>query len=695
MTDFTTGHRVQGAPTCGAGSLALYASTIFLSAFLLFQVQPIIAKSILPWFGGSAAVWTTCMLFFQVLLLLGYLYAFALGQIRRPAVQALVHGLLLLAALGNLPLQPNPAWKPAPGQDPALQILGLLASSVGLPYFVLATTGALVQAWFVREDRGAIPYRLFALSNLGSMLALLSYPVLVEPFAAGRTQRLGWSAGFALFAALCGTLAWRSRRLPTHAPDDAGDAAAGDRRPGRWLLWTALAACPSALLLAVTSQLTENVAPMPFLWLLPLSLYLLTFILCFEREGWYRRWLFMPLLAAGLAAAAIFLGGARTGFRIQILAFSAALFAASMVCHGELARLKPDPLHLTSFYLCLSLGGALGGVFVGFLAPVLFVARHEMPIGLGTAWLLALLLLGRDLWRRGGRRRIALGYTAFALSMAVLLAALVWRGVEQAREARVRLRNFYGVLRVTDSGEGQDAVRTLVHGGIDHGEQFLDPSRRRWATSYYGSGSGVGLAIELGRAAGPQRVGVIGLGAGTLAAYGRKGDAYRFYEINPLILQLARTEFSFLSDSEASVEVVMGDARRSLEAEAPQGFDVLAVDAFSGDSIPVHLLTGEAFAQYFRHLGPRGLLAVHVSNRYLDLAPLVRLAARAAGRASRLVTDEGDEDRSTSSSDWVLVGGAGSALASGPLKEASREVPSSRAVEPWTDDFSNLYRILK
>jgi SAM-dependent methyltransferase len=659
MDDSAPGHRARAAPAAGAALLAAYAATIFLSSFLLFQVQPIVAKIILPWFGGSAAVWTTCMLFFQVLLLLGYLYAFALGHIRRPAVQAVVHGLLLAATLRVLPLHPDPVWKPLHGEDPTLQILGLLTTSVGLPYFLLATSGPLLQAWYVREGRAVVPYRLFALSNLGSMLALLGYPVLVEPLAPTRSQRLGWSAGFLLFLALCGALAWRSRRHPAPSLESAVDAAPVNPRPALWLLWTALAACPSVLLLAVTSHLTEDVAPAPFLWLVPLSLYLLSFILTFEREGWYRRWLFVPLMGAGLGAMAILLETGHAGrLSIQVAAFSAALFAASMVCHGELARLKPHPRHLTSFYLCLSLGGALGGIFVGLAAPRLFAARHELPIGMAAAWLLTLVLLGRDLGRKWGRSRLAVVFAALGLSMVGLGGLLTWRAMDEARDSRVRARNFYGALRVRESGEDEDAVRTLLHGSISHGEQYLEPSRRRWITSYYAPVSGVGLAIEQSRGEGPQKVGVVGLGAGTLAAYGRKGDAYRFYEINPLILRLARTEFTFLSDCEAEVEVVMGDARLSLEGEAPQGFDVLAVDAFSGDSIPIHLLTREAFAQYFRHLRPGGLLAVHVSNRYLDLAPVVALASRVAGRAARIVVNEEDEDMGVSSSDWVLVGRA-------------------------------------
>lgn len=679
------------APVSGAGPLPLYAAAIFLGAFLLFQVQPIVAKVILPWFGGSAAVWTTCMLFFQVVLLLGYLYAWALGRIRSPGAQAAVHGLLIVATLPFLPLAPGAGHRPLSGEDPTLRILELLATAVGAPYFLLATTGPLLQSWYVREGRGGVPYRLFALSNLGSLLALLGYPVLLEPLATTRWQRLGWSAAFVGFLGLSAVLAWRSRRHPAPALDAAGEG------PSHPWLWTALAACPAALLLAVTTHLTEEVAPVPLLWVLPLALYLASFVVTFEREGWYRRWLFAPLLAAGLGVM-VFLLGKGHGIRlwVQVALFSGALFVACVVCHGELARLKPHPRRLTAFYLLVALGGVLGGAFVGLCAPWLFSARYELPAAMVAAWLLALLAMGRDLRHRVGRWLGTAALAAASLSLAGLAGLLLWRGVEEAREARVRTRNFYGALSVKDEGEGEERVRTLLHGRISHGKQFRDPARRPWITSYYSTESGVGLAILETRGQGRQRVGVIGLGAGTLAAYGREGDRYRFYEINPLVLRLARTEFTFLADSPAQVEVVLGDARLSLEREEPQGFDVLAVDAFSGDAIPVHLLTREAIALYLGHLRAGGLLAVHVSNRYLDLAPMVALAAREADRQARLVENEDDDDRSVLSADWVLVGGVDSPLGREPLCcQASEEIPAIPGLAPWTDDFSNLYRILK
>ncbi len=628
-----------------AGERFLYASTICLSAFLLFAIQPVIAKVILPWFGGTGAVWTACMLFFQVALLAGYAYACWSVRWLGPKAQAALHVALLGASLLLLPVTPRESWKPAGSEEPALRILALLAATIGLPYFLLSTTGPLLQAWYARSDRGAAPYRLFALSNLGAMLALASYPVAVEPLLATRQQTRWWSAAYAGFVLLCGLAALHSGRPGLEDPTEAGE-------PPSWnlqLLWVALAACASTLLLAVTNHLSKNVAPIPFLWVLPLGLYLLSFILCFEGRGWYRRDWFLRLLLAAFAALSYGLSEygetARLGVVISI--FAAALFVCCMVCHGELAALKPHPRYLTSFYLMVSLGGALGGAFVGLVAPHFFRGRYELPIGMaGCAFLPALVLyrraapaapsaragFGRQPGPSGAGRDAEARWAAAGLGAALLLYLAIQ--IRSARgDARVLVRNFYGVLRVSDSGP----TRVLSHGVVNHGEQFMQPELRRQPTAYYGPQSGGGLALLDGGRPWPQRVGVIGLGAGVLAAYGRSGDYYRFYEINPLVIELASSEFSFLRDCPARVETIPGDGRLSLEREPDQQFDVLVLDAFSGDSVPVHLLTQEAFVLYFRHLKKGGVLAVHASSTYLDLAPVVDLAARELGRPARLV----------------------------------------------------------
>jgi len=670
--------------------MILYAATIFLSAFLLFQVQPLIAKIILPWFGGTAAVWTVCMLFFQVLLLAGYVYAHGCVRLRAPAQRVVHIGLLALAA-ATLPLGASAAWKPAGGEDPAWRILGLLAASVGLPYFALSTTGPLVQTWYARSRERAAPYRLFALSNLGSMLALVSYPLLVEPaLALGRQTQL-WSAGFLAFAILCAALAWRSPGSE-HAPAAEESAPPG---PGLRFLWAGLACCASVLLLAFTGYMSLNIAAIPLLWVLPLALYLLSFVLCFEASGWYRRWLFLPLLGAGLAAVCASLSRSNPSIWTLIPLYSATLFAACMVCHGELARSKPPARHLTGFYLMVALGGALGGGVVGLVAPNAFDDLYELPLGMVALCLFVFAALYRDrtsfLHGRWGRAtQFALVASVFALGTVL---AYLYR--DSRSDARVTARNFYGVLHVRDSGEGTDEMRTLSHGTIIHGKQFLFPERRDWPTTYYGRESGVGLAILSAESRGPVRVGVVGLGAGTLAVYGRRGDVFRFYDINPKVLELARTEFTFLEDSRAKIEVALGDARLSLEREPGEGFDVLALDAFSSDAIPVHLLTVEAFGLYLRHLKPDGVLAVHISNRYLDLAPVVREAARHYSLEARQVVNGNDDDAGVYQSDWILLSRSPAAFEREPLKDTGEEIEDGRRVGLWTDDYSNLYRILK
>src|SRR5437016_678615 len=642
--------------------MLLYACTIFLSAFLLFQVQPLIAKMILPWFGGSAAVWTACVLFFQLLLLLGYLYAHWTIRYLRPKIQPILHGALLAVSMLMLPAIPNPAWKPTGGEDPTLRIFGLLAATIGLPYFLLSTTGPLVQAWFVRERRkpGTTPYRLYALSNLGSMLALLSYPVLVEPYFATQMQGYGWSAGYVAFVLFCGFTA--ARQVRKQAASQPSDEQA-TRLPHATLLltWVLLAACASTLLLAVTNHLSQNVAAIPFLWVLPLALYLLSFILCFDGDGWYRRSVFLGLFAVsvGSMAYALFTDTENLPLKVALPLFSAGMFVCCMVCHGELARLKPDPRHLTSFYLMVSLGGALGGLFVAVGAPRLFHTFAELPLTLVVCSALTTLVLWA--WPGEWKFKTLLMITRIAMAaFTIALAAYLgyWKHSDDKR-FELSVRNFYGVLRVYDlpDNEEQTGVRELNHGTINHGTQILEAARRRTATSYYGPSSGIGRAIRYLDKSPSVRIGVIGLGAGVTAAYCRPGDVFRSYEINPLDLGIASTWFTFLKDCQADRDVLMGDARLTMERQPNQQFDLIAVDAFSSDAIPVHLLTREAFVLYFRHLKPNGILAVHVSNRYLNLTPVVSRNAQDVSKAAILIDDcdQQIEYDYLTSSDWVLV----------------------------------------
>jgi hypothetical protein len=674
----------------------LFAVTIFLSAFLLFEVQPMVGKIILPWFGGSAAVWTTCILFFQLLLLGGYIYADLTSRLLPPRAQGMLHAALLLLALFTLPLNPSSEFAQVGDGNPEWRIALVLGLSVGLPYFLLSTTGPLLQAWYARGGKQALPYRMYALSNLGSMLALLSYPFLVEPNFMLGMQTRGWSWGFGAFAVLCAALSLRNVQFRAQIATTEVEPPAVPPTKATAALWAALAACASVLLLAVTSHLTQNIAPIPFLWVLPLGLYLLSFILCFEGTRWYSRGPYVLALAIciGLVCLAVLEGPSHPEIWRLISLYSITMFFACMVCHGELAALKPHPRYLTRFYLMLSLGGALGGTFVALIAPHVFRDTLELPIGIVAVIAVFLVVLYRDphspMYRGKGWPRWAL---AFALLLAV--AGMLGMGyVESARDAKVMLRNFYGWLKVEDSGSGTSAERTLTHGTITHGMQYLAPERARWPTTYYGRNSGAGLAVsELGTT-GYVKVGVVGLGTGTFAAYGRKGDTFRFYDINPQVLVLATAEFTYLRDCEAKVDVVLGDARLSMAGEPSQQFDLLVLDAFSSDAIPVHLLTREAFALYFGHLSPRGVLAVHISNRYLDLKPVVKQAAQFFGREARLVDSEGIDYIGVYSSDWILVAQDPKIFESESLK-LSAEKFETRPIRMWTDDFSDLYQILK
>ena len=687
--------------------MILYALTILVSAFLLFQVQPVIAKIILPWFGGSAAVWTTCLLFFQMVLLLGYLYSHAVIRYVKPRAQMLPHAALLVVSLLNLPIYPSVAWKPVGAADPTLQILGLLAAAIGLPYFLLSTTGPLLQAWYSRRFHGAMPYRLYALSNAGSMLALISYPVFFEPAFTTHQQSGMWSWSYGLFVALCAFTAFISYQaaagtLPRPEADaDLAPQAAAPPTGKTYLMWLLLPAVASVLLLAITNHLSQNVAAIPFLWVLPLVIYLLSFILCFEGEGWYRRNPYLQLLAVALGSMVFAVSVDPVPIKVMIPLFAMGLFTCCMVCHGELARLKPDPKYLTHFYLTMSAGGALGGVLVGLLAPHFLNALYEMPVSLVACAALVSYVLRQDVELKWIRRWPGVLVTCV---LTLALAGYVgWQIKQMVGGSRVLVRNFYGSLKVKDSGDkgSLEETRTLTHGTINHGEEYLNIARRDLPTTYYGPNTGVGIAIREKQKVGAIRIGVIGLGTGTTAAYGRLGDYVRYYEINPLVLELARREFFFLADCKAKLDVAMGDARLTLEQELkdghPQNFDVLAVDAFSSDSIPVHLLTKEAMDLYFRHLRPDGILAVHISNRYLDLQPVLEGEVHATQKIARVVDTEDDDTQDVFGATWVLITSPVTGF-TGELLTNSAPLESKKTVRLWTDEYNSvweLYKILK
>jgi len=799
-----------------------YAVTIFLSAFLLFQVQPLISKVILPWFGGGPSVWTTCMVFFQVALLGGYAYAHIAGTRLRQRRQVVVHLVILAAAaaLALLYMRPSAAWKPAGPENAAWRILGLLAVCVGLPYFVLSTTGPLLQAWFSRTSPGKSPYRLYALSNVGSLLALLSFPFVVEPWLTSSAQITVWSAAFAAFAGMCGYCAlrtWdvtvspegfapvplpkgsdlregiartrRSEELPEYPPEgvkpsgggggvkpsgggggvkpSGGREGANDAKsPCFWdhLFWLGLPACASVLLIAMTNRICQDVAVVPFLWVLPLSLYLLSFIICFDSERWYVRPVFWPafllslvvvvwLMTRGVGVSVRVLlddlglmkrivtsaGATRfvprfdwlwlkslsevgAGIQLQVIGYSACLLVFCMVCHGELVRLKPKPRYLTSFYLMVSAGGALGGVFVGLIAPLVFSMHYELHVGL---WVCLAMVMEAIWFQMKPQERWRPEWLVW-VGLAVCLMALLGYGwalfgeVKKSRKHAISVsRSFYGVLTVYDVFD-PDAPElhhySLYNGRILHGVQFVAGEGRQRPTSYYGDESGVGLAVRRLRLDGsPMRVGVIGLGTGTIAAHGKRGDYYTFYEINSQVKKLSEgrrapeTEaeaevkrpiggfFTYLKDLEArggTYDVAMGDARLSLERQPSQQFDVLAIDAFTSDAIPVHLLTREAFAIYQRHLKKDGILAVHISNRYLDLRPVVWALAELYSYKTALIDSEDDEPHLVDGAVWVLVTRNDRFLDDREVVKATKIVVDPPANRLWTDDYSNLFQIL-
>jgi hypothetical protein len=710
----------------------LFGSTIFVGAFLLFQVQPLISKYILPWYGGTPAVWTTALLFFQVFLVGGYAYAHLSVRLLPPGGQTLLHLLLLLGAGALLPISPAVSWKPSTAiENPTGHILVLLAVNVGMAYFMLASTSPLLQAWFSRANPGRSPYRFYALSNVGSLLALLSYPILVEPALTLRAQVRAWSGIFVVFAvgsAAVAVWAWR------HRADGATEEQSRPKKgkpapaptPSDWLLWLAFPAAASILLLATTNQMTQQVAVVPFLWVVPLSLYLVTFILCFEGRRFYIRVVFIPALVVALLALVHVLDRqpSEISLPLQIGVYSVFLFICCMVCHGELVRRKPHPAHLTAFYLMISIGGALGGIFVALIAPRIFKSFLELHVGaLLTCGLLLLALFAhRERSSRPGRA--ALGKALLGVVFLGVGIALVHQAVDASEQRLGATRNFYGILWVKEVRTGDLSYDRdiLYHGEIRHGNQYIAPALRCMPTSYFAPMSGVGMTIRSFPRQ-DQRIGVVGLGIGVLAGYAGPDDYMRFYEINPDVKRIAEERFSFVTECGKNVDVVLGDARLSLEREASQQFDILVLDAFRGDALPVHLLTVEAFETYLRHLKPDGVIAAHISSLHFNLKPVFWRMADHFGLDSLVLLQpqEDAEVRNDSyqvKSSWMLMSDNAELMAALPQPPPGRLGPGERAqllVDPakgvayvafpeegddkevrlWTDDYSNPFQMLK
>ncbi|MSQ29483.1 MAG: ferrichrome ABC transporter permease [Dehalococcoidia bacterium] len=705
-----TGDRAMVAP---------YATTTFLSAFLVFQVQPIIAKFILPWFGGGSAVWTATQLFFQVALLGGYAYAHLLASRLGPKRQGGIHLILLIAALAAIPIIPDKAWMPDSDGDPTLRIVALLAVTVGAPYLLLSTTGPLVQQWFARAHPGGNPYVLYALSNAGSLIGLLAYPLVVERFVGLRGQTWIWSGGYGVFAVLCGVLAWRSRSAPpVAAVEGTASSDAGAQSVGAMnvVLWAALPSCAVILLLAVTTQITQDVAAIPMLWVLLLSIYLVTFILCFSGDRWYEPQSYGVGLAVALGTGWWVLDHPILEIFVQMGIYCFLLFFGCMALHGELTRIRPAARHLTAYYLLISTGGALGGVFVALVAPRIFDGYWEYHVALVGTAVLVLDARVLDEWRRrrAGRRSsldlippirgLRAGVGAAALAGMVVLSFALWRQVEARTYAADFIgRNFYGSVRIYTGSPGDPQQETLAmeHGRILHGFQFTAPARHADRTGYYGPASGAGIALIERRAAlgRPMHIGVVGLGAGMLTAYAEPSDTMEIYEINPMVLDLAESPFTYLTDARARgarVEVHLGDARLVLERQLAAGskqFDVLLLDAFSSDAIPVHLLTEQAFQIYRQHLAFDGVIATNISNHHVDLRPVLLGAGAAQGLDFAWVQGFSDASLGYLQSSWVILGPP-SFIERPTVAAVMGQWPSRKSIL-WTDDSNNLFSLLR
>jgi len=770
---------VPGAPAAGPDSSAArplaFAAAIFLSAFLLFQVQLLLGKEVLRFFGGAAAVWTVCVLVFQLLFLAAYGYSHGLATWLPLRTQVIVHGALLSASAGLLavlgyfrstPIGPGAGWRPHPGANPTWTIAEFLIGAIGLPFFLLSATSPLMQHWLARAASKGSPYRLYALSNTGSLLGLLSYPFLVEPNLGLVVQGWAWAAGYGLFLVCYCFCARSAVRTTTPAalklvssPDLSRPEA-----PAGWrlrLFWIGLSACASVLLLATTNLICQNIAVSPFLWVLQLSLYLISFIICFENDRWYRREIFHPVFAVTVAVViAVSLPNAAYSFLTQLAAYSAVLFAGCMVCHGEAARTRPSAESLTVFYFSIATGGVVGGIVVSLVAPWLFPNYWEYPLGVlgcmgvvlyvsarersswwytGRASLALLILAGAvllapsilaPLWKEAARFPPSIGVCAAAvltgaavfkyamerrtskiapaailvrsvsrIALALLTAGLVIPQRAALYHVIASSRNFYGVLSVLSVDE--ENYFALRYGDTVHGFQYQDPQRARLATGYYGPSSGASIVIR-DWPQHPMRVGLVGMGVGTLAALAQSGDVYRFYEINSDVYKLSSGRhpyFTFLQDSPGRIEVVLGDARLSLEQEAHHGdlqkFDVLVLDAFSSDAIPMHLLTREAFSGYEEHLrGPASVIAVHISNHTLDLRPVLAGIGREFGfHALRVypLLPTGP----FSQSEWILLSRDAVSLSRNEIAQHSEPFPGATRPIFWTDDYCDVLRVIR
>jgi hypothetical protein len=683
-----------------SGITGLFATSIFSGAFLLFGIQPLVGRFLLPWFGGSSEVWTTCMLFFQIFLLAGYAWSHLSIRFLSPRRQIIVQILLLIVAAVTLSVTPADTLKPSGTENPVLKILVICTVCVGLPYFLLSTTSPLLQAWFTRLTRGTAPWRFYALGNAGSLLALISFPLILEPHFTRAMLARAWSAGFLIYTSLyavTAVLMWKdSHQNP--CPDILSPIETPSK-PLEWkivFLWLALPACASVELLAITTKITQDIAVIPFLWILPLCLYLLSFILCFDHPRWYVRPVFLSLFIAGIIGV-IFARNAEEDIPVGLLItlYASMLFFCSMVCHGELYRLRPQTQHITAYYLSISAGGALGGIFVAIIAPLLFRVYHELHLGLLAC--AATVLMAQEGLSASARKRRPLWIGAL---VAVGLAGIFFQGRKTIynQTAIASSRNFFGVLTVWEEAPRDPQMHKLLlqHGTTFHGLQFQDPAKKLLPTAYYSPKSGIGLYLQNMTKQNNRRIGIVGLGVGTIAVYGKSSDVICFYEINAQVEIMARQYFSYLSHSNADVKIVLGDARLSMENEKPQKYDVLILDAFSSDAVPIHLLTQEAFEIYLKHLADGGVLAFHISTMHLNLHSVIWKAAEHFGLSSAWIENDEFPETGTLASDWILLSQNAASLNIPSIqKNASQPTKILTDVSLWTDDYINLLQILK
>ena len=742
---------------------ALFAVTVFASAALVFMVEPMVAKLVLPLLGGSPSVWNTSLAFFQAALLAGYAYAHLLQRIRRVRTQAVIHLALVAIAALVLPLKVHELFGSPSWTHPALWLLGVLAVSIGPPFAILSATAPLTQAWYARtvgaEEPGKEPYVLYAASNLGSLIALLAYPIVVEPVFTVRGQTLGWSTGYVAFALLLAALAVVCARAPAVDGPEPSVGAAAQTPAITWrerLIWLALAAIPSSLMLGVTTHLTTDVASAPFLWVGPLALYLLTFIIAFQAKPAIPQHIALVVQAAAVAGCAALLPFKANGFLLQLGVHLSAFFFTALVCHQGLVARRPPPARLTEFYLWLSIGGVVGGAFNAFVAPAIFDNVWEYPLVLTLSCLArpgegevrlghwALLVLSAvsgvaapvlvTLASAHPSSRFAIGQLSsfdlvvvaarVALGAAAISAFLIRDRVllfcaaiavlslgAQAAADRVDTehtwRSFFGVVRESDFQVAAlgGRVRMLTHGSTLHGAQAVDPRYRCRPLVYYAPGTPIGQVFLAKAAAKPNlRIGAVGLGTGSVAAYVRPRDHLTFFEIDPLVIRISSDPryFSYTTEcAKGPIDYVVGDARLTLAKQPPGVFDILLIDAFSSDAVPAHLLTVEAVRGYLSHLKPDGVVILHLSNRNLDLKAPAMAVARMAGAAALLqehVAAPRDRAAWESSEDALVLAKSREALAGFRADKRWKPIDPLLA-RAWTDDYTNvpgaLYRRLK